>query len=103
MYLAASYNPNISTAEQIDLTRRGMNEKTKEIQAMKMGEFDTFMNDLAEVSGVPREILDKTPARALFALKSAIDERDRAREALTAYQPNDPIEEGIRRSQRGKE
>ena len=46
---------------------------------MKMGEYDTFMSQLAEVSGVPREILDKTPARALFALKSAIDERDRAR------------------------
>lgn len=60
---------------------------------MKMGEFDTFMNDLAEVSGVPRTMLDKTPALVLFRLKVALDERNKAREerdaakeALEAYQ-----------------
>lgn len=120
---------------------------------MKAGEFEEWMANLATVSGVPREMLDRTPARVLFALSTAIEERDRRHEgwrALTeegnqflrdlrvacygplaneiechatespaallrqvamyrtlldtpSYEPKDPIEEGIRRSQRGKE
>ena len=97
---------------------------------MKVGEFEEWMTNLATVSGVPREMLDRTPARVLFALSTAIEERDRAREGRDGqlrteldrvdnecrslgckrksaypapYEPKDPIEEGIRRSQRGKE
>ena len=52
---------------------------------MKMDEYETRMADLAAVSGLSREMLDKTPARVLFTLSNALQERDRAvasREAL---------------------
>jgi hypothetical protein len=82
---------------------RHMRDTKEESRAMKMGEYQEWMANLATISGCSAEMLEKTPARVLFALNVAIEERDRAKEALTAYQPIDPIEEGIRRSQRGKE
>jgi hypothetical protein len=77
--------------------------KKKGEDEMKLGEYEAWMNELATVSGCSREMLERTPARVLFAFNNAIQERDRARAALALYRPNDPIEEGIRRSQRGKE
>ena len=65
---------------------------------MKMGEFDTFMGELEMISGVPRDILDKTPARSLFALRVALDERNTARGRaeklageLRRHLPNDTL------------
>jgi hypothetical protein len=100
---------------------------------MKMGEYETWMADLSAVADIPRDLLDKTPARVLFRLRVALDERQASAKQLAnelrrhlpgdtmlrtlllelgygvqaptlgPYEPKDPIEEGIRRSQRGKE
>jgi hypothetical protein len=52
---------------------------------MKMGEYETWMNDLSTVTGLTREMLNKAPALVLFALNSAIEERDRAKAMVEAF------------------
>ena len=46
---------------------------------MKMGEYDTWMNELSTVADLSRDLLDKTPSKVLFALNVAIGERNAAR------------------------
>jgi hypothetical protein len=51
---------------------------------MKLGEYQEWMTNLATISGCSAEMLEKTPARVLFALNVAIEERNRAREERDA-------------------
>jgi hypothetical protein len=43
---------------------------------MKMGEYELWMTELSAVSGLSREILDRSNAQVLFALRNVIVERD---------------------------
>jgi hypothetical protein len=40
--------------------------------------FESVMNNLVEETGIPRQILDKTNALVIAALKVLIEERDEA-------------------------